>query len=260
MMKTSSYISVIVLLFLLFACNSPVNNTQEKTSSTLRFTDETYKAELTADCDSCTKAVVNVPVATGDATAAKSINDTVFSMAQKSLGEEGKIYNNYDSLVAGFVNAYKKMKADFPDGPPISWEAKLDGSITRQTDSFVNIKLEAFTFMGGAHPNTNTYSLLFNAKTGKKLGLEDVIKDIPGFTAAAEKKFRQQLKIPAGTPINSTVYTFDDNKFILPENIFFTDSGLRLYYNAYEIAPYYVGATIVTLPYADIEQYLAVKP
>ena len=87
MMKTSSYISVIVLLFLLFACNSPVNNTQEKTSSTLRFTDETYKAELTADCDSCTKAVINVPVATGDATANQKLSEdrakSVMSALQK---------------------------------------------------------------------------------------------------------------------------------------------------------------------------------
>lgn len=259
-MKTSSYIAAIVLPFTLLACNSPVNNVQENESSILTFTNKSFKAELTPGCDSCTKAAINIPVAEGDTIAAKSINDYVFIIAQKTFGEEGKSYTGYDSLVAGFVDAYKKVKTQFPDGPAISWEGKLNGSVVKQTDSLINIKLEAFTFTGGAHPNSNTYSLLFNAETGKKLAQEDVIKNIPGLTAEAERKFREQLKIPAGTPVNSTIYTFDDNKFVLPENIFFADSGLQLYYNAYEIAPYYVGATIVTLPYPDVEQYLAVKP
>lgn len=258
-MKASSYIAMIVLLFLLFACNPPANNTQAGTFSKLKFANENFKAELVPGCDSCTQAVVDIPVATGDTIAARNINDYVFTVAQKTLGEEDKSYNGYDSLVAGFVEAYKKVRADFPDGLPISWTGKLNGSVIKQTDSLINIKLETFTFTGGAHPNSNTYSLLFNAGTGKKLARENVIRDVPGLTAVAEKKFREQLKIPAGTPINSTIYTFDDNKFVLPENIFFTDSGLQLYYNAYEIAPYYVGATIITLPYADAEQYLAVK-
>jgi hypothetical protein len=259
-MKTSSYIATIVLPFVLFACNSPVNNAQENESSILTFTGKSFKAELTPGCDSCTKAAINIPITEGDTIAAKRINDYVFIVAQKTLGEEGRSYTGYDSLVAGFVDAYKKVKMQFPDGPAISWEGKLNGSVVKQTDSLINIKLEAFTFTGGAHPNSNTYSLLFNAETGKKLAQEDVIKNIPGLTAEAERKFREQLKIPAGTPVNSTIYTFDNNKFVLPENIFFTDSGLQLYYNAYEIAPYYVGATIVTLPYPDVEQYLAVKP
>ncbi|SFP64883.1 DUF3298 and DUF4163 domain-containing protein [Parafilimonas terrae] len=259
-MKTLSYIEAIVLPFTLFACNSPVNNTQENESSTLSFINKSFKSELTPDCDSCTKATINIPIARGDTIAAKNINDYVFIVAQKALGEEGKSYTGYDSLVAGFVDAYKKMKTKFPDGPAISWDGKLNGSVVKQTDRLVNIKLEAFTFTGGAHPNSNTYSLLFNAETGKKLAQGDVIKDIPALTALAEKKFREQLKIPAGTPVNSTIYTFDDNKFVLPKNIFFTDSGLQLYYNAYEIAPYYVGATIITLPYPDAEQYLAMKP
>ena len=259
-MKTSFYIAAIVLPFVLFACNSSVNNAQENEPSALSFANKSFKAELTPGCDSCTKVEVNIPIAEGDTNAAKSINDSVFIVAQRTLGEEGKSYTGYDSLVAGFVDAYKKMKVEFPDGPAISWEGKLNGNVVKQTDSLINIKLEAFTFTGGAHPNSNTYSLLFNAETGKKLALEDVVKDILGLTAVAEKKFREQLKIPAGTPVNSTIYTFDDNKFVLPENIFFTDSGLQLYYNAYEVAPYYVGATIITLPYPDVEQYLAVKP
>jgi len=254
------------LLLMLSACNnsSTISNTgdslaDEKTSEpvALTFINKEFKNEITPGCDSCPIVTAIIPVAEGDTAIAEKINDSVFAVVQSTLGEDGKQFNNYDSLLANFMNMYKKMKAEFPNSASIGgWEGNVKGSMTKQTDSFVNIKIETFVFTGGAHPNTNTVSLLFDAATGNKLTLNDVIKDIPGLTTIAEKKFREQLKIPTNAPVNSTVYTFNDNRFVLPENIFFTDNGLVLHYNAYEIAPYYVGATIVTLPYADVQQYL----
>lgn len=262
------YTSVFAFLLLITACNSSstTSNTTDSlanvktAATTLAFTTKEVKNELTPGCDSCPKVIAAIPVAEGDAAVAKKINDSVFAVVQSTLGEDGKQFNNYDSLLANFMNMYKKMRADLPNSASIGWEGNVKGSIIKQTDSFVNIKLEAFVFTGGAHPNTNTYSLLFNTVTGNRLSLKDVIKDIAGLTTVAEKKFREQLKIPAQAPVNATVYTFDNNKFVLPENIFFNDSGLVLHYNAYEIAPYYVGATILTLPYADVQEYLAAKP
>ena len=268
-MKRSLDITGMALLLMLSACNnsSTTNNTEDSltnkmttASATLTFIDKDFKNELTPGCDSCPKVTATIPVAEGDAAVSQKINDSVFAVVQSVFGEENKQFNNYDSLLANFMNMYKKMKADLPNSASIGWEGNIKGSVVKQTDSFANIKLETFVFTGGAHPNTNTYSLLFNAVTGNKLVLTDIIKDIPGLTTAAEKKFREQLKIPANAPVNSTIYTFDNNKFALPKNIFFTDSGLVLHYNAYEIAPYYIGATIVTLPYADVQQYLAIKP
>ncbi|MFT4154224.1 DUF3298 domain-containing protein [Parafilimonas sp.] len=260
-MKHLFYKISILMLPVLQGCNTSTRHADIKTALPKPgFSNKTYKLELTPGCDSCPHATVHIPVAEGSTTIAKSINDSVFAVAQQTLGEEGKLYANYDSLLAGFMNAYKKMKADLHDDAPAGWEGEINGSITIQTNSFINIKLETFTFTGGAHPNANTYSLLFNAATGKQLAEADIVKDIPGLTAVAEKKFREQLKIPASTPLNSSVYTFDDNKFVLPKNIFFTEGGLQLLYNAYEIAPYYVGPTILTLPYADTQPYLALKP
>jgi hypothetical protein len=52
---------------------------------------------------------------------------------------------------------------------------------------------------------------------------------------------------------------FEDEKFYLPQNIFYTDKGLLLYYNSYEAASYADGPKELLLPYKEVNEYLMVK-
>ena len=74
--------------------------------------------------------------------------------------------------------------------------------------------------------------------------------------AFAEKKFRAKYKIPANKSINATGLMFENEKFNLPENIFYTDDGLLLYYNSYEAASYADGPKELLLPYKEVNDYL----
>ncbi len=49
---------------------------------------------------------------------------------------------------------------------------------------------------------------------------------------------------------------FEKEYFELPENILFTDSGLTLYYNTYDIAPYVDGPQELKISYEDIKELL----
>ena len=75
----------------------------------------------------------------------------------------------------------------------------------------------------------------------------------------AEAKFRSQEKIPASEPINSTGFMFDGETFYLPENIGFTQEGIQLLYNQYEVASYADGPIVLTLSYKEVKDYLTVK-
>ena len=77
--------------------------------------------------------------------------------------------------------------------------------------------------------------------------------------AFAEKKFRAKYKIPAKKSINATGLMFEDEKFDLPQNIFYTDKGLLLYYNSYEAASYADGPKELLLPYVEVEEFLRLK-
>ena len=52
---------------------------------------------------------------------------------------------------------------------------------------------------------------------------------------------------------------FENDEFYLPNNIGFTKNGLQLIYNQYEVASYADGPMSITLPYAEIRNYLAVE-
>ena len=74
-----------------------------------------------------------------------------------------------------------------------------------------------------------------------------------------KKKFRAKYKIPASKPINATGLMFEDEKFQLPQNIFFTDKGLLLYYNSYEIASYADGPKELLFSYKEVNDYLLIQ-
>lgn len=52
---------------------------------------------------------------------------------------------------------------------------------------------------------------------------------------------------------------FEYEKFNLPQNIFYTDKGLLLYYNSYEAASYADGPKELLLPYVEVEEFLRLK-
>jgi hypothetical protein len=251
LVKKLLHIVPFVLVLLITACNTSTTAidetsdtaTVEKEAATgvLKFVVQEFKQQLTPGCDSCPQVTAAIPVAAGNKPVAQKINDSVLAIISKTIGEEGRQFTNYDSLFGGFIDSYKKMKAELPDAN-FGWEATIKGNVVQQSDSLINIKLETFVFTGGAHPNTNTFSLLFDPVTGNKLSIVNLVTNLHTLTRLAEVKFRKQYKIPANASINSTGFTFDDKRFILPRNIFFNSDGLLLHYNAYDVGPYVMGA------------------
>lgn len=228
----------------------------EAASAALNFTVTDFKQQLTPGCDSCPQVTASIPVASGSGPVAEKINNAVLNVLAGAIGDEGVAYNALDSLFIGFIDGYKEMRAGLEDDTPIGWEATIKGNVVQQSDSLINIRLETFVYTGGAHLNTNTFSLLFDPSTGNKLTIVNLVNNLHTLTRLAETKFREQYKIPAKTPLNDSGFMFDKNRFVLPANIFCTDDGLLLHYNRYEIAPYVMGAQEVLLPYAAIKPYL----
>ena len=227
----------------------------------LSFEETTYNKKSTYLCDDkCPEINMIIPIATGDAEVSDSINKKVFNVLKEIVyfGEKPYTATTYDSLLVAFINSYEKLKGEFPEDK-FGWEANIEGSIKYQTDSILNIEINHYTYTGGAHGYQGMRSLLFNPKTGKNIENQELFKNYKEFEAFAEKKFRFQFKIPANHGINATKFMFEDDKFQLPLNMFFTDKGLLLYYNRYEIASYADGPQELLLTYDELKGYLLFK-
>jgi hypothetical protein len=265
-MKQLLTLALACLLFT--ACKKETEKTTEETTETivdatpaLAFATKEYSKRSKLGCRDtlCTYVRISVPQASGIPVVSDSINNKMFHVARSIVyfGEKPTNAKSYDELMTSFINSYEELRKDFAESFP--WEAKIKATVDYQSDSIINIKLNNYMFTGGAHGYEGNRSLIFNARTGRSLSYDQVFKDKKAFTAFAEKKFREKYKIAAGKSINSTGLMFVDDKFILPQNIFFKDNGVLLFYNAYEVASFADGTKEILIPYSEADAFLKVK-
>ncbi|MFV5694308.1 PdaC/SigV domain-containing protein [Flavobacterium sp. LB3P122] len=230
-------------------------------SNELVFEEQSFQRKTTLPCkENCPQITVKIPVAKEVPVVADSINKKVFSVLKEIIyfGEKPYISTNYNGLLTSFIDSYEKLQKEFPKDT-FGWEGKIEGSVKYQSDSILNIEIKHYTFTGGAHGYEGLRSLIFNPETGKYIPNNQLFKSKNALMAFAEKKFRAKYKIPENKSINATGLLFEDEKFHLPQNIFYTDKGLLLYYNTYEAASYADGPKELLLSYKEVNDYLTIK-
>ena len=94
----------------------------------------------------------------------------------------------------------------------------------------------------------NISFLNFDSTTGKQIKNNELFTNIAEFKKIAQLHFNEAIK--------EKDILFETDKFELPENISYTEDGLVLLYNTYEIAPYASGIIEFSIPFDDIESYL----
>ncbi|TDO84143.1 uncharacterized protein DUF3298 [Flavobacterium chryseum] len=241
----------LVLLFVIFT----------SCSKELSFENETFNKKSSIPCKKeCPQITIEIPVAKNIPVVSDSINKKIFSVIEEIVyfGENPLKVKDYDALTTSFIASYEEMHKKFPT-ETYGWEGKIKGNLEFESDQIINIKIDHYTFTGGAHGYQGFRSLLFNPKTGKTIFNDQLFKSEKEFKAFAEKEFRSKYKIPQKSNINATGLMFENDKFQLPQNIFFTKDGLLLYYNSYEAASYADGPKELLFPYAKVSKYLLYK-
>lgn len=227
-------------------------------TKTLTFENEVFEKESKIPCKKdCPKITIDIPIAKNIPVVADSINKKVFGVLKDIVyfGEKPSDAKDYNDLTTSFIASYEEMHKKFPI-ETFGWEAKVKGNVEYKSDQILNIKLDHYTFTGGAHGYQGFRSLLFNPDTGKTIFCDEIFKNEKEFKAFAEKEFRKKYKIPAKANINATGLMFEKDTFQLPQNIFYTDEGLLLYYNSYEAASYADGPKEILFPYQKVSKYL----
>jgi len=207
-------------------------------------------------CENCTTVLIEIPHALGKNKLSETINTALQNeiIALLNFDEESNAYN-LKSATNAFITDYEELNDKFPE-ESIPWEAKIEGSITFENKDLITIQLESYIFTGGAHGyGTNRY-LNFDKANGVELFHEDLFKSKEDFKNFTETLFRKQENIPADVNINSTGFMFETEDFYLPDNIGYTDDGLLLFYEPYEIASFADGPITITIPYKDANVFL----
>jgi hypothetical protein len=224
------------LLFLLLSCEEEIK---------LSF------SEITPTTVNNTIVKVNIPEAMGIDETAYSINSKIHKHVIESLhiGDAGEISSrSIEESINLFNEEFNAFKLDFPETNEI-WEAQIDGDIMFLSSEIVSIAITTYKNTGGAHGNLNISILNFNAQSGKEISNEDLFTNYKEFQNIAQNQFDKKFK--------EQDLFFENTPFQLPINIGYTEKGILLLYNTYEIAPYSSGTIELTIPFHLLKSVLA---
>jgi hypothetical protein len=169
------------------------------------------------------------------------------AIAQEMGGPDMERATNLAEATQRFIAEYEDFLSDFPESEQ-RWTMQGTATVTAM-DSIACIEVATSSYMGGAHPLSYTTYVLADMRTGKFLTLTDLTADTTRLKTRAEAAFRKQAGLAPGASLTEgTEYWFDGDAFMLPANIGLTADSVVLYYNPYEIGPYVLGSTVVTLP------------
>ncbi|WP_224488471.1 DUF3298 and DUF4163 domain-containing protein [Robertkochia flava] len=208
-------------------------------------------------CDSCARVALNYPQTPGKNRQERKINAELNQWVIRAIDlSADNTPETVEEAVTQFKSAYEQIKNDFPDEYNMSWESTVEGTICYEDNRLFAVCMETYSFTGGAHGYGSSHYLLFDKTQGEIIKKEDLLTDEDGFISLAEKKFRSSFNMEDNLPLNEQGFMFEGDRFHLPNTIGYTQTGLKLIYNPYEIAPYSEGQIVIDIPYEEVNKYL----
>ncbi len=152
-----------------------------------------------------------------------------------------------DSAIQSFLEMHREMTQEMPDLPGY-YTVEVTDTILLKNDKYITLRLDAYTYTGGAHPNAFSAIATFDIASGRLLTANDFVNDLEKLEVIAEEKFRhvQSESFAEG-------FEFDTGwPFKLADNIGLINEGLLFCYIPYEVGPYALGFTEFVIPFSEL--------
>ncbi|MEG1573652.1 MAG: DUF3298 domain-containing protein [Bacteroidales bacterium] len=160
--------------------------------------------------------------------------------------------NNY---IGNNINQYKnEIESQFVKKPKTKSEVWMNYNTIISTQTGYNQKgiwsysCLTYIYTGGAHGLETKTCFVYDIYENSPITLNDI------FATDNLPKILELIKTDIKQKENSDVYWVD--QVTVSENFMVDAKGITWCYNPYEIAPYYIGRTSVTLPYSTISEYI----
>ncbi len=192
--------------------------------------------------------------------AADSINYALSNLYLTSynLESKGKKWNSLKEICDDFISGYKHfIETDtlYPKDYQPRWSIDFSTDVLFNSDDIVSYKTTMYRFEGGAHPNTFYTLNSYNLKTGKRIKLSEILTGEyqEELNKLGEQKLREYYNVKPNETLQQAGFFLDHNKFIMNHNYVIAPAGLIFQINAYEIAPYVMGAPQLFIPFKEIK-------
>ncbi len=152
---------------------------------------------------------------------------------------------------------YRQLLEEFPEYAQ-PWFISKEILVVTDTANLLVMRYYESSYTGGAHPNSSQQYANFDTRTGRRIILDDIMIEgyLQPLTDTAEVIFRAARNLSPSDNLGEAGFWFDNNSFALNDNIGIVATGLIVYYNSYEIAPYAAGPTRLLIPYDKIRHLI----
>jgi hypothetical protein len=234
-MKSKSYLSLFCLVSIFISCETETKIVFEET-------------EITTQNNSVVS--INIPKASGTINIAKNINEGISNAITDILnfGELDAATISIEELIINFNDEFNTFKNNFPDSVQ-EWEIQIDGDIMYQSSEIISIALTSYVDTGGAHGVLTITFLNFDTETGLLISNAKLFTDNKAINDMTKSYFVKIIN-------EKEISVFDDDEFQLPENIGYSEDGILILYNVYEVASYADGIIQFTIPFNEISSSL----
>jgi len=193
-------------------------------------------------------------------------NQDVLSKIQKDLlqallGDEVSSTNGEQEVAdyaKRFEQAYLENYRNDQDSSGIDcWENVITGRVISISDNMLSYSHEQYVFTGGPHGSNSRHFYNYDLSTGNHLIEKDLFR--PNYETILtglliDNFIAQSEEFESIEDVMQSDYSIEAIK--PNHNFYFTEEELIYVFNPYEIAPYYLGETEISIPLAQVHDLL----
>ncbi|WP_230660889.1 RsiV family protein [Psychrobacter sp. I-STPA10] len=141
--------------------------------------------------------------------------------------------------------------ADQPEDTTLAYSLEVSPDYMGHINDFELLAIDSYIYTGGAHGMPYRENFIFDSKTQQQLTLDNILlaNQKKQFEKLAYNAYKQWVK----DNIEQDVQSYEQSwKFFLSDNITFTDKGIELLYQPYDIAAYAYGMPTLSISYEQL--------
>ncbi|MES1956406.1 DUF3298 and DUF4163 domain-containing protein [Salinisphaera hydrothermalis] len=172
----------------------------------------------------------------------------LLGMAQLGGDKPHKTPSDFKAYAAQLFDDSEAMRRQNPEIAPYS--ADFKARVVARRDGVLVVRLDTYTFLGGAHGMPVTYYRVIDEDQQRILSLGDMLE--PGQHKAFEAKLRAaHTRWAKQQPLDMSNWPFTPSDNAAP-----MADGMAVTYQAYDIGPYAMGQPTLTIPYDQLHGIL----
>ena len=200
----------------------------------------------------------NLPkvTSTDNPEAAEQINSYFAQQKEALLSDCNEYYEWAKEDYQTRVDIAQENGTEEPTEDTFGYYSGSDYTVMRQDDTVISFREMSTTYTGGAHGNNIVAGVTFDAKTGERILLSDLMENEEEGKSQVDQILLEKAQEMQEKSIQEDGYGifFEEYENYIPDVLtedswYLKEDGMTIVSNEYLLAPYAAGATYFDLPY-----------